>query len=116
MIPTYQFKLSQEAAAGGAPTEFFDSPMKLFVGLQLADAVTTMIFLSMGLAESNPLVSALIGQFGALGGVLLIKGFALAIACLCRLAARPSFFRRLNIVYAAIVGMNLLTIFTAHRH
>ncbi len=89
--------------------------MKFFLCLQAADAVTTLIFLSMGLAESNPIASRLMEAFGPLGGLLVLKTFAMAVAFLCRLAAKPSFFRRINMVYVVIVSLNLLTILAANR-
>ena len=89
--------------------------MKFFVTLQFADIVTTLIFLSMGLAETNPLAEHFMTWFGPLPGLLILKGLAISIALLCRLAASPRFFRRINVVYAVVVAMNLITIFTAKR-
>jgi hypothetical protein len=89
--------------------------MKFFVTLQLADVVTTLVFLSMGLAETNPLAEHFMNWFGPVPGLLILKGLAISIALLCRLAASPRFFRRVNAVYAIVVAMNLLTIVTAKR-
>ena len=107
--------LSKESCPRLAPEAYWGPSMKFFLGLQVADAITTLIFLSMGQAESNPIVSYLIEVFGPVWGVLLLKGLALGVALLCRLAASPKFFRRINMVYVAIVTMNVLTILTAHR-
>jgi hypothetical protein len=84
--------------------------MRTFMGLQIADVVTTLIFLSMGIAESNPLAGYLMGNFGSLPGLLILKGGAVGIALLCNRVASPRFIRRINYVYMAIVVTNILTI------
>ena len=90
-------------------------PMKLFFVLQLLDVLTTLIFRSMGLAETNPLVGHLMDQFGTLGGLLIVKTVAIAIGLACQMASHPGFVRKINWVYAAIVAINFLTICNAVR-
>ncbi len=89
--------------------------MGVFLGLQLADVVTTLIFMSMGIAESNPLASYMMEHFGSVFGLAILKGGAVAIALLCNRVAHPKFFHCINTVYVAMVGMNILTIIHGAR-
>lgn len=84
--------------------------MRAFFALQIADVVTTMVFLSMGLAETNPLTSFFIEHLGAFGGLLVLKALAIAIALSCKMTSHPVFVRRINIFYVIVVLMNVLTI------
>ena len=90
--------------------------MKALFGLQIADIATTLVFRSMGVAETNPLVGGLMVRFGTLGGLVLVKIAAIAIALLCGVAAHPKFVKKINWVYCAIVTINLLTIFATMYH
>lgn len=84
--------------------------MKAFWALQVADVVTTLIFLSMGIAESNPLTSFLMERFGPLGGLFLLKAVGIGIALGCGFSSHKKFVNRINLVYVAVVGLNVLTI------
>jgi hypothetical protein len=84
--------------------------MRMFLSLQLADIATTLVFLSMGIAETNPLASYLMDHLGAFPGLMILKGAAVSIALLCNFAAHPTFVRRVNFAYMAVVGTNILTI------
>jgi hypothetical protein len=41
-----------------------------------------------------------------------MKIAAVAIVLLCGVASRPQFMRSMNVVYAVVVGLNILTILT----
>jgi len=71
-----------------------------------------MIFLSMGLAETNPLTSLFIEHLGPFGGLMVLKAVAIGTALSCKMSAHPVFVRRINIFYVAVVMMNVLTICT----
>ena len=88
-------------------------PVRVFFALQLADVVTTLLFLSMGIAETNPLASHLMERLGPVPGLLLLKMAAISIAVLCRVTAHPTFLRRINWVYVVMVMLNVLTIIHA---
>jgi len=89
------------------------APMKVLLGLQIADIATTLIFRSMGIAESNPLVDGLMEHFGTLGGLILAKAVAITIALTVGIASRPTFVRRINAVYGVFITLNTLTILNA---
>lgn len=89
--------------------------MKALVGLQICDVVSTLIFRSMGIAESNPIVDALMAQFGTVGGLLVVKSAAIFVALSVGIASRPVLVRRINWIYCAIVAVNLLTILNEQR-
>jgi len=88
-------------------------PMKQLFALQIADILSTVIFRSMGIAESNPLVDILMERFGTLGGLLLVKVAAILIAVLTGIATRPVFVRRINWIYCGFLSLNTLTILSA---
>jgi hypothetical protein len=85
-------------------------PMPVFFALQIADLLTTVIFRSMGVAETNPLAQFLMEQFGTLIGLLVLKTTAICVGLACGIASHPVFVRRLNGVYCLIVALNYLTI------
>jgi len=69
--------------------------------------------MSMGIAETNPLASHLMEQFGPVPGLLLMKLSAIVIAVLLRATAHPTFLRWINVLYIIVVLLNVLTIFHA---
>ncbi len=89
--------------------------IRVFCGLQLADVFSTLIFLSLGIAESNPLASYFMELFGPLLGLVILKSLAIGIALACNCAAHPKFLRGINWAYGAIVTLNLLTIIHSGR-
>lgn len=88
----------------------WSAPMKALFGLQIADVVSTIVFRSMGIAESNPLVDRFMEHFGLVGGLLLIKAAAILVAVACGIAAWPVFVRRINWAYCFFLLLNVLTI------
>jgi hypothetical protein len=84
-----------------------------FVGLQLLDLLTTLAAFHFGAFEVNPLVARLTLQFGRLGGVLMSKVIAVAIAMGVRRLVWV-----VNLFYAGVVGWNIavLIVLSLKRH
>jgi hypothetical protein len=84
--------------------------------LQLLDLITTLVFLSAGVQEGNPVILQAMrwaeDPFGALLGVKLI---ALAMGVYCWCAGRHSLLRRANWLFAALVTWNAVAIYVATR-
>ena len=53
--------------------------LAIFIGLQIADLITTVIFLTMGVEESNPVVKFAIHHLGTFSGLLMIKSTGIAL-------------------------------------
>lgn len=85
-------------------------PVRAFFALQLADLFTTMVFRSMGIAETNPVASSLMEHFGTFPGLLILKFTAISIAIAAGATEHPRFLRSINVLYTAIVVLNVLTI------
>lgn len=90
-----------------------------FLGIQLADVLTTMVGLSVGASEQNPLAAWCFEQIGPLLGVPLYKIaiVALVVAAILRLdrrfpARRLHWYtlRAANVYYGVVVIANLVTI------
>ncbi len=84
------------------------------VGLSLVgDLVTTFVGLHLGLAESNPVARNAIEQWGVFG-MLALKGFAVAVALLCRTvleqAYRPIIPAALALPWVLAVCINVYMI------
>ena len=85
--------------------------------LQLLDLVTTLIFLSAGVQEGNPLVVyAILWAQHPFGGLLLVKVLALAIGVYCWRGGRHNLLRRANWLFAALVTWNVVAICVAAHH
>jgi hypothetical protein len=84
-----------------------------FVGLQLLDLLTTLAAFHAGAFEVNPLVACLTVHFGRLGGVLMSKVIAVAIAMGVRKLVWV-----VNLFYAGVVGWNIavLIVLSVKRH
>jgi hypothetical protein len=82
-----------------------------FVLLQVMDALTTLIFLHHGVGEANPLIRAALGVSGnpALG-LVAPKVFAMALAVYAWRSGRRGLLRRMNLLFALLVGWNLLAL------
>ena len=89
--------------------------MYVFFGLQAADLTSTLIFRSMGVAETNPMAAFLMDHFGSVSGLLILKCAAIAIGLSCDIESHPIFLRRINAVYCVIIAINYLTICNALR-
>jgi hypothetical protein len=117
MTPSELWSRSQDPGTTIHPvreiqTAWSGREMRMFFALQLGDIITTILFVSRGIAETNPLASYLMDHFGLLPGLLILKGGAIAIALICGAAAHPRFIRGFNILYVFIVLMNILTLCT----
>lgn len=88
--------------------------LPVFVALQCLDVLTTLIFLSKGVREGNPLVSWTLPYVHAQWvGLISVKLFAMVIGFYCYRNGKFAALRIANIGYSAIVGWNLLTIAAA---
>ena len=82
-----------------------------FAALQLLDALSTWLFLRLGVSEANPLLRGAIALAGN-------RALALAATKLCAMApawyawrtGRRRLLRGMNLLYGAIVGWNLLAV------
>jgi hypothetical protein len=82
--------------------------------LQVLDLVTTLIFLSAGVQEGNPLVvQAIRWAQHPFGGLLVVKLLALAIGVYCWRRGRHNLLRRANWLFAALVTWNVVAICVA---
>jgi hypothetical protein len=83
----------------------------IFVGLQGCDLATTLWFLSIGIAEGNPLVSGVLHSgLPPAAALLALKGGACLLGWLAWRRGSLGLLRRLNLLFAACVAWNLLAI------
>lgn len=82
-----------------------------FVGLQVADAVTTAAILSSGGCEMNPIVASALG-FSPVIGMMFAKGAALAVAIAAAKLSRDHIITSGNHIYAGVVCWNLFNLST----
>ena len=88
--------------------------LQIFLALQGLDALTTLIFLSKGAREGNPVVSEMLPFVHAQWiGLAAAKLLAMLIGFYCYRNGKFAALRIANFGYAAIVGWNLLTIAAA---
>lgn len=88
--------------------------LQVFLALQLLDAVTTLIFLSRGVREGNPVVSGMMPFVHAQWiGLAAAKLLAMLIGFYCYRHGKFAALRMANFGYAGIVAWNLLTIAAA---
>jgi hypothetical protein len=107
--------LSTDADAGGCPPRFSSSlALPFFILLQCLDVITTLVFLSKGVKEGNPLVSwALSNARAPWAGLVVTKLIAAFIGQYCYRSGRMTLLRRANAGYSLVVGWNLLSIAVA---
>jgi hypothetical protein len=106
---------------GSAALRWFvaeEAPMSLlweFIYLQILDVLTTVTFLMQGVKEANPVVNwAIATAPHPLGGLILLKLFAVALAVYCVIRSRHRLLRNVNIFFACLVVYNLVVIIFAH--
>lgn len=87
----------------------------IFCGLQIADIISTLIFLHLGIREANPLVGYLINLTNPLTGLLLIKLIGIGLGLFCFFCNRMDFLKGINICYIIVVLWNLAAILTTLR-
>ena len=86
-----------------------------FIYLQILDILTTITFLMQGVSEGNPIVKWAISTAPhPLGGLILLKLFAVALAVYCVVRSRHRLLRNVNIFFACLVVYNLVVIIFAH--
>jgi len=90
------------------------SALQLFVALQCLDALTTLVFLRMGLTEGNPMmIWALKDAHAPWLGLIVTKTAAVLIGLYCYRNRRMKLLRRANKGYSLVVGWNLVGIAAA---
>jgi hypothetical protein len=83
----------------------------LFIGLQLCDAATTLMFLRQGVAEANPLVSALMTLLvSPLVALALVKLGGCVLGMYAWRSRRTRLLRRANLFFGACVAWNLVAL------
>jgi hypothetical protein len=88
--------------------------LAIFIVLQCLDVLTTLIFLSKGMAEGNPLMGlALSTSHAPWLGLTVSKMIAVIIGQYCYRSGRLRLLRRANAGYSVVVGWNLVGIIAA---
>lgn len=88
--------------------------LAIFIVLQCLDVLTTLVFLSKGMAEGNPLMGlALSSAHAPWLGLVVSKLIAVLIGRYCYRNGRFTLLRRANAGYALVVGWNLVGITAA---
>jgi len=82
------------------------------VVLMFLDFCTTVVGLSVGMRELNPLVASLL-RLAGLNGLVLSKILAMALGLYFVYSGRLTLLRRVNVLMAAVVGWNLLWLVSA---
>lgn len=81
----------------------------VFITLQALDALTTLLFLHFGVAEANPLVRAALKiSTQPAVALLLVKGFAIALATFAWSSGRRGLLWKINLLFAMCVTWNLV--------
>ncbi|HLK62478.1 MAG TPA: DUF5658 family protein [Bryobacteraceae bacterium] len=79
-----------------------------FIGLQITDTLTTLLFLHHGVPEGNPLIrAALAGPVQPALVLALAKSFAILLATLAWRSGRTSLLRKVNLLFGVLVVWNL---------
>lgn len=84
--------------------------MPMFYTLQLADGLTTLIFLTLGISEGNPLVRFAMSHTNPIAGLLIAKAICIAAGIACSMSGRMEAVKKLNFIFAVIVAWNLTNI------
>jgi hypothetical protein len=108
-------QLSIGAPEGGRSARFSSSmALPFFIFLQCLDVITTLVFLSKGVKEGNPLMSwALSNARSPWAGLVVTKMIAAFIGQYCYRSGRMTLLRRANVGYSLVVGWNLISIAAA---
>jgi hypothetical protein len=88
---------------------------QIFVYLQLLDLLTTLVGFRVGAVEASPFIRGLM-HIGPATGVLLSKGFALALGGYCIYAKRIGLIRLVTYWYGFLVVWNLLVMLALPGH
>ena len=83
----------------------------LFLGLQLCDVVTTLVFLHHGVSEANPLIAALMALVASpLVALALVKLGGASLGFYAWKSRRTRLLGRANLFFAACVAWNLVAL------
>ena len=83
----------------------------LFFGLQLCDVATTLVFLGHGVAEANPLITAVMTVVASpVMALAMIKLGGCGLGMYAWKSRRVHLLRRANYFFAACVAWNLLAL------
>ena len=82
-----------------------------FSYLQILDFLTTVAFLVNGIKEANPLVRLAL-KFGPspVGGLILVKLFAIVLGVYCWRMGRQRLLSRINLYFALLIAWNLVAL------
>ena len=76
--------------------------------LQVLDFMTTIAFLVHGIREGNPIVRlALSYSSNPLGGLIVVKLFAIGLGLYCWKFGKERLLNRMNVMFAVVVAWNL---------
>ena len=84
--------------------------MATFYFLQIADGLTTLIFLMLGISEGNPLVRLVMTQTNPITGLLVAKAICIGAGIMCSMSGRMWVVKKLNIIFVLVVAWNLASI------
>jgi len=83
----------------------------LYSYLQILDLLTTTAFLLYGVREGNPLIRIVLKATDSpLVGLVLVKILAVALGIWCWRRGRTKLLSRMNVMFGAVVGWNLLAL------
>lgn len=81
----------------------------VFIGLQVLDVLTTVLFLHNGVREANPIVRAVLAGSTSPGLALLpAKAFAIALGGFAWYTGRKGLLWKMNLLFALCVAWNLV--------
>jgi len=84
-----------------------------FLVLQLCDAGTTLVFLTRGVAEGNPLIGWLMHAANPAVALVVAKAAACGLALVAWRSRRTALLRRANLFFSVCVVWNLVAMATA---
>lgn len=79
------------------------------IALQIADILTTLYFLSIGVEEGNPIIRFLFNHFSHLTSLLIMKAASVGLVVACYTYSRKSLMK-VNILYGAVILWNITAI------
>lgn len=85
-----------------------------FTYLQLLDLLTTVAFLLQGVQEANPLVQfAMARSNNPILGLVAVKMAAMSLGLYCWMSGKERLLARINVLFAAVVAWNLVSLIVA---
>ena len=88
--------------------------LPFFILLQCLDLLTTLVFISKGMTEGNPIVHWALSLTGVPWvGLVVTKLLAALVGQYCYTSGRMNILRRANVGYSLVVGWNLIGIAAA---